>query len=293
MKIILTDSGLGGLSICANVVKKIKSISTNNDIEILYINAVPRTRDGFNVISSIDEQVKMFNNFLNNISNLYKPHAIYVACNSLSALLHKTEFYRSKYISISGIKDIGVAYIVSSFKKNSNSKIIILGAETTIRENIYHRELNRKGIPEDRIISQSCPELANTISNDPKGDKVYELIEKYLFKTLKKINSSTDKIIVYLGCTHYGYRTELFKKYLDKNGINYMLINPNIKYSKLIISNMQIEESKVSNIEPKVSFITHYPIPQNEINTLTQYLNNISLETVRAFQNFIVEDSLY
>lgn len=291
MKIILTDSGLGGLSVCGNVVKKINSTSTKNNIQITYVNAVPRNQDGFNVIDSVDKQVRIFNNFLNNISNLYKPDAVYVACNSLSALLPKTDSALNN--KISGIINIGVDSIIKSLRKYKNSKIVILGAETTIRENIYQKELIRKGISIDRIISQSCPELANTISNDPGGDKVYKLIEKYLPNALKYIDKTNDKVLIYLGCTHYGYRTELFEKYLDKKGFDFEIINPNIEFSKLIISYILVNKSSGNMANPKVSFITHYPIPQNELNTLSNYLYHISKETVQAFQNYIIEDNLY
>jgi len=290
MKIILTDSGLGGLSICAKVVKKIKSTSTINDIEIIYVNAVPRTQDGFNVIDSVDKQIKLFDNFLNNISNLYEPDAVYVACNSLSALLPKTTSILTN--KTSGIINIGVESIVNSFNKYKNSKIVILGAETTIKENIYFNKLVDRGIPKNKIISQSCPGLANTISNDPIGIDVSLLIEKYLSIALKNVNELEDKILVYLGCTHYGYRTELFENYLDNVDVDYEIINPNLEFSKRIINSLQCGNSNSNNI-PKVRFITHYPIPQNELNTLSKYLNDISPETVKGFQNYIIEDNLY
>ena len=293
MRIILTDSGLGGLSICANVVNKITKSYTNNEIEIVYVNAVPKTQDGFNVMGPISEQIKVFDNFLHNISKMFVADAVYVVCNSLSAILPKTSFSKNRKNNISGIIDIGIASIINSFKKQTNSKIVILGAETTIKENIYFKGLVNFSIPKDKIISQSCPELANTISNDPDGSKVYQLIDSYLNEALKSVNTDDETVLLYLGCTHYGYRTELFKRYLDKYEISYKIINPNIIYSNTIISDMQVAKRDGTRAKPQVRFITHYPIPKNEVNTITRYLNDISSETVNAIQNFIVEDDLY
>ena len=69
MKILLTDSGLGGLSICANIIQNIKRMDVVpfDTIDIKYVNAVPKMYDGFNLIKPYSKQVNMFNQFLNNI----------------------------------------------------------------------------------------------------------------------------------------------------------------------------------------------------------------------------------
>lgn len=292
MKILLTDSGLGGLSICANIIQNIKRMDAfpYDTIEIKYVNAVPKMYDGFNLIKPYSKQVSMFNQFLNNVSNKYSPDSIFIVCNSLSAIYPKTEFKKTSSLNVEGIIQVGIDLL--NKEHNTHDGIIILGAETTIKENIYQKELVKLGIPVENIISQVCPNLANTISNDETGEQVYKLIDKYLSKALSKMHDSIEKILVYLGCTHFGYRKDLFEKYLKEKGIRYFIINPNESFFKRIIPK-ESNSSKYDVTEPSVGFISHYPIPNQEIQTIANFLKDISPETVFALQNYTVDDELY
>ena len=55
MHIVITDSGLGGLSVCAQLIKLLKkfSVPENSDtpkfyLKITYVNAVPSNDSGYN-----------------------------------------------------------------------------------------------------------------------------------------------------------------------------------------------------------------------------------------------------
>jgi hypothetical protein len=52
MRILLTDSGLGGLSVCADISQKVKTLSnlSFNKLEIKYVNAIPKTHGGYNLM---------------------------------------------------------------------------------------------------------------------------------------------------------------------------------------------------------------------------------------------------
>ena len=233
----------------------------------------------------------LFDQFLKKVSNKFEPDSIYIVCNSLSAIYSKTEYANIASCDVKGIIKIGIELLYKEYN-DSHDGIIILGAETTIKENIYPIELNKLGIPSENIVSQSCPDLANTISNDIAGEKIYYLIDKYLSLALDKIQKSIGNIIVYLGCTHYSYRINLFEKYLLERGLKFSIVNPNEYFSKIIIpkdSNTDEYEAVV----PTVEFITHYPIPYQEINTVSKYLKDISSETAVALQNYNVVDDLY
>ena len=293
MKILLTDSGLGGLSICANIIQNINRMDAFpiDTIDIKYVNAVPKMYDGFNLIKPYSKQVSMFNQFLNNVSNKYSPDSIIIVCNSLSAIYPKTDFAKTSDINVEGIIQLGTDLIFKEYN-NTQDGIIILGAETTIKENIYQKELVKLGISADNIVSQACPNLANTISNDETGELVKKLIDKYLSITLDKMFDSNENILVYLGCTHYGYRDELFDEYFAEKGISYSIINPNESFFERIFPKVG-SSIKYDAIDSTVEFISHYPIPNQEIKTITKFLNDISPETVFALQNFTVDDELY
>jgi len=293
MRILLTDSGLGGLSICANIIQKAKRMKAFpfEEFDVKYVNAVPKMYDGFNLIKPRRKQVHLFDQFLKKVSTKYEPDSIYIVCNSLSAIYSQTEFANITSSDVKGIIKLGIELLNKEYN-NSHDGIIILGAETTIKENIYQNELNKLGIPSENIVSQSCPELANTISNDIAGEKIYHLIDKYLSLALDKTPKSIENIIVYLGCTHYGYRKNLFEKYLLERNVKFSIVNPNEYFSGIIIP-LDGNSNKYKPVVPTVEFITHYPIPNQEINTISKYLKDISSETVLALQNYNFVDDLY
>jgi glutamate racemase len=295
MRIILTDSGLGGLSVCADIINKLNNFNSplSNQINIKYINAIHKAYCGYNLMESRNKQIEIFNRFLNNISHQYSPDAIYIVCNSLSVIYLKTQFYLDTVIPVTGIIEIGVNLITEAFKKNNNAGVIILSADTTDEENIYPKHLIDVHIPQKNIVSQACTNLANTISNDITGEKIYDLIDKYLTLAIKQLPDIFDYLIIYLGCTHYGYRQELFEMCLKRKGVKYMIINPNKHFFDNIIKKTITSGEKFKQVNSKVEFITHYPIPIREINTISKYINNISPETVHALQNYTVAEDLF
>ena len=128
------------------------------------------------------------------MSNKYSPDSIFIVCNSLSAIYPKTEFAKNPSLLVEGIIQLGTDLIFKEYN-NTQDGIIILGAETTIKENIYQKELVKLGVPAENIISQACPNLANTISNDETGELVNKLIDKYLSIALNKMPDNIENII--------------------------------------------------------------------------------------------------
>ena len=96
MHIVITDSGLGGLSVCAQLINLLKdfSILENSgipkcDIKITYVNAVPSNDKDYNKMSGKKEQIETFEKILSNTVRLISPDSIFVACGTLSVLLNQ------------------------------------------------------------------------------------------------------------------------------------------------------------------------------------------------------------
>ncbi len=292
MNLLITDSGLGGLSVCANLVANLTSIVLEDNFDIKYINAVPEQDYGYNRMPSRVEKIKYFDQFLSTVSQKYQPDYIYVACNSLSVLMKETTIYISKKIPVLGIVETGVELLMAHYIPEITN-IVILAAPTTIAENTYHKKLVAEGIPADMIISQACPELANTISNDPAGGMISNLVARYISTAMEKIISTSERFLIYLGCTHYGYRRDIFKQELEKYQRPYKIINPNDAVTIDLFPAKNIYHSKGKTGLVNVEFITSYPIPEREIATLSNYLNNVSPTTVHALQNYILDHNLF
>ena len=67
MHIVITDSGLGGLSVCAQLIHLLKNYSApensdplSSNLKITYVNAVPSNDRGYNKMSGKKEQIETF-----------------------------------------------------------------------------------------------------------------------------------------------------------------------------------------------------------------------------------------
>jgi glutamate racemase len=97
-----------------------------------------------------------------------------------------------------------------------------------------------------------------------------------------------DTLLIFLACTHYGYRQDLFQKAFNEEGFsNITLLNPNLASAENLVKtfsnnlNYISTESKAFSVE----FVTPYAIPDQEIITLTQLLSPISPATADALKN--------
>ena len=61
-----------------------------------------------------------------------------------------------------------------------------MATPTTIKNKTFQKELINNGIPENQLDAQSCPNLANEISNDQEGLKVKKRIKYWVKKSLQK-----------------------------------------------------------------------------------------------------------
>ena len=72
MHLVITDSGLGGLSVCAKLMFLLKEHASKEkhsgiNLRITYINASPSNDRGYNDMSDIVEQNSAFKKILKNV----------------------------------------------------------------------------------------------------------------------------------------------------------------------------------------------------------------------------------
>ena len=99
VSILITDSGLGGLSICAEVVSRLNRNPIFENVSITYFNAWPEQNRGYNKFDTIEERISIFNQALLGMQS-YQPDLIMIACNTLSALYDKTEFSKKSDVPV-------------------------------------------------------------------------------------------------------------------------------------------------------------------------------------------------
>ena len=294
MQILITDSGVGGLSICAYAERYLRNHDIGDSVKLTYVNAAPENDFGYNAMSSRSEKLEKFNRFLDIVSDKYSPDLIYVACNTLSVLYPDTAFSKTSRYQVRGIVETGGKYLLHELEQSPQSVAAIFGTVTTIEDGIYSEILQLNGIPKKRIIPQACPSLADVISEDCQGSRAKEKIEKFVAEMINKTELKAENYLAYLACTHYGYRSVYFSSAFEKQGFNVRVLNPNdlVVNDLFSISDRKIAEPGREN-RVEVEFITRYKIPVTSLETIAFFLSAVSPKTVQAFKHYSYAPELF
>lgn len=285
MHILITDSGVGGLSVCAYAERFVRTRGFREPVRLTFANAAPENDYGYNSMPSRDEKLRTFDRFLRNVTARFAPDSIYVACNTLSVLLPDTPFFAEGAIPVRGIVETGLELLLRQLEGDPRSVAMIFGTQTTIDARTYPRMLEERGIAPARIISQACPGLADTISEDREGSRTAAEIRGWVGAALGKLADADAPVVAYLACTHYGYRQELFAAAFDEVGIRATVVDPNERAVDDLFGAAGRDDGFSREVE--VEFVTRYAIPATTLETLTWFLADISPRTVAAMQNFV------
>lgn len=270
MHIVVTDSGVGGLSVVAYAERFVRTAGVREPVRLTFANAAPANDYGYNAMPSRAVKIETFDRFLRTVHSRFAPDMIYVACNTLSVLLPDTPFFAAAPLPVKGIVETAVARILDALTPESIA--VIFGTQTTIDAGTYPRLLAERGVAAERIVSQACPGLADTISEDRQGRKAESEIRHWVAEAMAKVPRRDAPLVAALACTHYGYRKNLFAAALGDATV----VNPN----ESAVGDLFAEEGRCHEVE--VEFFSAYEIPATAIETLTWLLTDISPRTVAA-----------
>ena len=290
MHILITDSGVGGLSVCAYAERFVRTHGFAEPVRLTFANAAPENDYGYNSMPSREVKLQTFDRFLTNVTARFAPDFIYVACNTLSVLLPDTPYFRNAVIPVEGIVETGAALVMRELEADPRSVAIIFGTQTTIDSGVYQHLLEARGVETSRIISQACPGLADTISEDREGVRTKSEIVHWVRTAIDKMQSTDRPVIACLACTHYGYRKELFAEALAAAGIQATVVNPNERAVEDLFGTRSDAEM---NREVDVAFVTRYAIPPATVEALDWFLSDVSPRTVAAMKSFVLLPDLF
>ena len=283
MRIGITDSGVGGLSVCAEVENRLRQSPVKEDIEIIYLNAA--IEDDYSYNSMPDRQTKLqaFDRFLDSVHEKYQPDLLFIACNTLSVLFQDSYFDHHRHRLIDGIVHSGIREMLTVFEHDSDAAFIIFATPTTIEEGVYGNALREHGVPARQVIEQACPGLPDAISNDGSGLLARGLLMQFVPAALKQFDSPPQSVVAFLGCTHYGYQADLFNKTLQAYVPGVSVLNPNRGAADTILSSLKTGPGDGG---VTVRFITRYVIPEAAVNSIAGYIGKQAPTTLSALKNF-------
>jgi glutamate racemase len=285
MHILITDSGVGGLSVCAYAERFVRTHGSDEPVRLTFANAAPENDYGYNSMPSRAAKLETFDRFLTNVTQRYAPDVIYVACNTLSVLLPDTPYVHHARVPVKGIVETGAELLLRALDADPRSVAMIFGTQTTIDAGTYPRLLEARGVAASRIVTQACPGLADTISEDREGVKTRSEIESWVEKAIGKMRDADSPVVACLACTHYGYRKDLFAAALADAGIAATVVNPNERAADDLFPSPPKDSAR--NREVEVEFVTRYAIPRATIEALSWFLSEISPRTVAAMKRFV------
>jgi glutamate racemase len=281
MHILITDSGVGGLSVVAYAERLVRTHGFTKPVRLTFANAAPANDYGYNSMPTRDEKLATFDRFLRSVSERFAPDSIYIACNTLSVLLPDTPYFASAPIPVHGIIETAAGLLLRALETDPRSVAMIFGTQTTIDAGTYPRLLAERRIDPSRIVSQACPGLADTISEDREGTKTREEIRGWVVTAIAKMGHPGAPVVACLACTHYGYRKDLFAAAFEEAGIRATVVNPN----ESAVEDIFGQQSRGPNHDAEVRFVTRYAIPDVTVEALTWFLDPISPRTVAAIRN--------
>lgn len=290
IKIVITDSGLGGLSVMEDIAIAISKSGYYERAELIFVNALFDAESGYNSLTTRDEKVKIFNKVLAGIEHHYSPDAIVVACNTLSVLIDENEYISSLKTPVIGIIEPGVELIFNKLGEDKSSAVIVFGTETTIEEGSHLKALRSMNVAENRIVTQACPHLQSYIEQDPDGEETELLIGYYLQEALSGIPEGFSDIFLSLNCSHYGYSEKLWKEAASNTGYNLAgILNPNSQMSGMII----VQEDSTGKAGPEITMKVVSKVEIRNVVPVARIFAETSPRLSEALHNYVIVSDLF
>lgn len=211
---LLSDSGLGGLGICAGIERNLRRLRSRRPVRLTYFNSSPEAHRGYNDLPDLEARVAAFDRALTAMDRL-APERIVLACNTLSALYGHTGHARHGEVPVTGIIDSGVEVFAEALAADPGSALILLGTRTTIESGVHRGRLIGQGFAPERIAALSCHGLASAIENDLDGQAVARLIEGCA-AALRGLGVSAERLYAGLACTHYAFVADRIRAALER-----------------------------------------------------------------------------
>ena len=284
IKILTCDSGLGGLSVTAELVERIKTQGQFEEAEISFFNCRPCNDSAYDSMGSNEARAKFFSKSLYAMYEKFQPDVIIIACNTLSAIYEMCEFSKSPPVAVIGIIEDGVDEIFNSLLDNPEIEMIMFGTPTTVSSGIHKNILTAWGIDPERLHYQDCLNLPSAIVHGAESDEVKNMIEKFMKSGVAKTKGGNFGIS--LLCTHFVYSLSFFSE-VARSFKNFSgdIINPN---STLVDSFLKkYKHGKAANPKTSIKCYTHTNISPKMCQEIFPYLKKISPDTAEALLNIV------
>ncbi len=278
VNIVVLDSGVGGISVAADLYERTKRSGIFAAANITFFNAKPHPTTGYNSLGTDKEKILTFDQVLQSMGNRLEPDLLLLACNTLSVLYPKTAHSSSTAYPVVGIVETGVNLIKKSLEEQQHSDVFIFGTETTIEQGTHKNILTDQGVAVDRIHTKACPGLTLAIENDPHDSVTTSLIDQYVSEAVEGYTQNGNTLFTSLNCTHYGYSSDVFRDAFAHKGIeNVSILDPNPYMADFMFDSRRPTRFQGTNVS--ISFASYASWDPENSPSIRRIISSVSPET--------------
>jgi glutamate racemase len=289
--LVIADSGMGGLSICADIVSGLQARRAYRSAALTYFNAWPEQDRGYNLLPGMAERVRVFDRALAAMLR-FAPDRILIACNTLSALYPDTPFSRNAPVPVTDIIGFGVDLMHTYLGARADSRVILLGTPTTVEAGTHRSRLIERGIDAGRIVCQPCDRLAGEIEKAPEGATVRAMIDNYVGRAAEKFPDRRLPVAAALCCTHYGYSRRLFEAALQARFEGPVaILDPNRAMSEALLADLPPRGDGDVRIDLEV--VSRIVWSGERIDAIARLLEATSPRTAKALRTYRHDPELF
>ena len=284
--IVVTDSGLGGLSVVADLENQLRASGGFSHVTLVFANALPDVDRTYNGMATRREQVDVFNQALDGMIRWYRPDVILVACNTLSTLIPDTQVWRTGRVPVVGIIEAGVEAIDARLRADASAFALVLGTPITIRSAAHREGLAARGVDRARVREQACPNLESEIQNDPDSDLTRGYIEAYADDAARALGGrARGPIVAALCCSHYGYSEAVFRDVLQQQfGPRVVVVNPNTEMTRAVMA--RVRHGAFSRTDTTVRVVSRALLTEQEREAIARAGARQSVKTAAALKAY-------
>jgi glutamate racemase len=289
--ILITDSGLGGLSVAADVAARLSGSGVFRKARIVFYNALFH-KIGYNGLDSEAEKARIFDVALRDMEKRYRPDILLIACNTLSVVYNDTRFSRRPAFPVVGIVETGVDLIAEQFAKTPDADVLIFATKTTIESEAHKKALVARGLPAGRIFGQACHKLAGAIERGTASEETVGYIRQFVGEALAQAGGPGRPLFGSFNCTHYGYARRQFAEAFAAAGVpDIVLLDPNPRMADFLFRAPYL--GRHPGTEVAVEVVSKLEITPQERDSIGPLLRAVSPAAADALQNYTHDPQLF
>lgn len=278
MTIVVTDSGIGGYSVAAEIFTRLK-MSPPRDVRIMFFNALFDANSGYNRLKTLVEKAEKFDAALRDML-AFAPNLIAIACNTLSVIYPHTIFARQPAAPVMGIVEIGVNCLLRRIAQAIAPCVILFATPTTIQQ-AEHARLLRQARPDVPIIAQACPELIKAIE-EGNSTEIEARVNEYVAQAAAQLPVGAATLFASLNCTHFGYAADAFRQAFSARSIDAEIVNPNSAMTDALFAEIMGKGAQGGRVS--IECVSNVPLHPDGIAALIPLLRQYAPEAVAALQ---------